>query len=338
MPTLRPSSAKKPPRLTTRHLSGAVVLCGVLGVLGSPLHAAAQSTGEPARPVRAPQSANAAPSEAIALRVQPAVGDVLRLEMQQVLEMVSSRREGSGLPDVSLGGASERAERPVTAVGPRRNASPARVTIMDLYAHTVVERSDAKGAVLASSTDSMVLRAGEVGQTLVGQSLPVPESERTIRFLVEPNGTIAMLDSPSADGAVGATLAAMPAMLPDEAVLVGAVWERDVALPALPIATYRTDGVLHATFRLDSLARGGRDAYVSVVGELRRDGAARDLPLGSRVVTAGTMRGTLVLDRVRGWIIDARTVIDVRSEVLTSENGGSPMAIELRITQRMRVR
>lgn len=252
--------------------------------------------------------------------------------------MASTRREGSGLPDVTLGGSAERTERPPATVGPRRNSTPTRVTIMDFYAHSVVERSDAQGAVLASSTDSMVLRAGEVGQTLVGQSLPVPESERTIRIRVEPNGAITMLDSPSANGPVGATLSAMPAMLPDEAVLVGAIWERDVAMPALPIATYRADGVLHATFRLDSLSRGGRDAYVSVTGELRRDGAARDLPVGSRVVTAGTMRGTLVLDRVRGWIVDARTVIDVRSEVLASEDASPPMAIELRITQRMRVR
>jgi hypothetical protein len=74
-------------------------------------------------------------------------------------------------------------------------------------------------------------------------------------------------------------------------------------------------------------------------GELRRDGAARELPAGTRVVTAGTVRGTMVLDRVRAWIVDARTVIDVQSEVTPSPaDVAPPVLLDLRIVQRIHVR
>ena len=72
---------------------------------------------------------------------------------------------------------------------------------------------------------------------------------------------------------------------------------------------------------------------------MRRDGPAGDLPAGSRVITAGTMRGLLVVDRQRAWIVDARTVMDVRSEV--SPGPGlptAPLGMDLRIQQRVRVR
>jgi hypothetical protein len=138
---------------------------------------------------------------------------------------------------------------------------------------------------------------------------------------------------------LGATLASMPALLPAGAVRVGERWERDIVLPSLPLSGYRADGVVHTRFRLDSLTQGGRSAWISMDGELRRDGAVRELPAGTRVVTAGTVRGTMVLDRLRAWIVEARTVIDVQSEVTPGPAESSrPMLLDLRIVQRIRVR
>ncbi len=315
-------------------VAGACALLLALGAVASP--ALAQSSPDPA--ARGARPTGDGVVRPITLLVQPVRGDLLRLEMQQVMEMSGSRREGAGLPDPTMGTASSRDTPAPPPVGPRRNATPTRVTIMDFYGHSLVERSDSAGSVLSATTDSLLLRSGEVGTAMRSQRVSVPDSEQATRVHVEPNGAMHMLDVAPGAGAVGATLSAMPAMLPDDAVMVGDEWDRDVAMPSLPIASYRADGVLHATFRLDSTGRGGRDAYVSVRGALRRDGSARDLPPGSRVVTAGTMRGTLVLDRVRGWIVDAYTVIDVNSEVLAMDDGGAPMALGIRITQRLRVR
>jgi hypothetical protein len=133
----------------------------------------------------------------------------------------------------------------------------------------------------------------------------------------------------------------MPGMLPDGAVRIGDTWERDIPLPSLPVSSFRADGVVRARFRLDSLTHRGRDAWISLDGILRRDGAARDLPPGTRVITAGTMLGILVVDRERAWIVDARTVIDVRSDVSPGPTGGTPNApvlLDIRIRQHMHVR
>jgi len=146
-------------------------------------------------------------------------------------------------------------------------------------------------------------------------------------------------DPPPGAMELGATLAAMPALLPDNAVRVGERWERDIMLPSLPLSGYRADGVVRTRFRLDSLTQRGRNAWISMDGELRRDGAARELPVGTRVVTAGTVRGTMVLDRLRAWIVDARTVIDVQSEVTPGPaEAARPMLLDLRIVQRIRIR
>ena len=96
---------------------------------------------------------------------------------------------------------------------------------------------------------------------------------------------------------------------------------------------------IQARLRLDSLSRNGRLAYISVVGVLRRDGAARELPAGTRMITAGTLRGHMVVDRTRAWITEARTVMDVQSEVAPGPAGvGRPMLVDIRVEQRVRVR
>jgi hypothetical protein len=47
----------------------------------------------------------------------------------------------------------------------------------------------------------------------------------------------------------------------------------------------------------------------------------------------------MVLDRLRAWIVDARTVIDVQSEVTPGPaDAARPMLLDLRIVQRIRVR
>jgi hypothetical protein len=50
----------------------------------------------------------------------------------------------------------------------------------------------------------------------------------------------------------------------------------------------------------------------------------------------GTVSGSVTVDRRRGWITDARTLITVRSLVFASK-GGSPIRVRTRITQWMRV-
>jgi hypothetical protein len=192
---------------------------------------------------------------------------------------------------------------------------------------------------LLATTDSMAMWAGTAAEQARPQMLPLPADGRQVRVRVTPDGAMRVSDPPPGAMELGATLASMPALLPENAVRVGERWVRDIVLPSLPLSGYRADGVVRTRFRLDSLTQGGRNAWISMEGELRRDGAGRELPAGTRVVTAGTVRGTMVLDRLRAWIVDARTVIDVQSEVTPGPaEAARPMLLDLRIVQRIRIR
>jgi hypothetical protein len=181
--------------------------------------------------------------------------------------------------------------------------------------------------------------AGLASEEGTPKPMALPADGRHTRVRVTTDGTMMINDPPPGAMTLGTTLSAMPGMLPAAPIAVGEKWERDIPIPSLPIGGMRADGTLRATFRLDSLTKSGKIAWISMEGTLRRDGSGHELPVGTRVVTAGTIRGQLVVDRVRAWITDARTVIDVESEVSQSRGmPGSPMLLSIRVTQRVRVR
>jgi hypothetical protein len=273
----------------------------------------------------------------IRLTVRPALGDRFSLVLEQVIEVSPLRRDrwAGPPPGAVASGAAESTRAP--DLGPRRATAVGRVTSMLLYGHSSVESSDDSGAILLATLDSLRVRDRGAGAA-VSQSVPIDPSVRVSRVQVAPNGAMRLLETPGAGTAVGRTLSAMPAMLPDGSVKVGETWAHAVDMPALPFTTYRTDGVLQATFRLDSLTRDGRDAWVSVKGTLHRDGSTADLPVGTRVITDGFLEGTLRVDRERGWIVDARTTVSLRSDVVATGDGTPPMHIGIRISQRIRQR
>lgn len=271
---------------------------------------------------------------AVLLTVRPAVGDSFTLLLDQTLEVSGVRREPMPLPP--LGG---RAPEPVRGsdLGPRRSKTPGRLTVMSVHGHSIVEAIDQTGAVLLATIDSLRVQVGEAGATVTSQLVSLGANRRS-RLRVAPNGAMTLLDGASGASAVAPTVSAMPAMLPDGAVAVGDTWEHEVAMPPLPFTAYRTDGVLHAIFRLDSVQTRSGDAWVSVRGTLRRDGPTRDLPPGTRVITAGTLQGTLYFDRGRGWITDASTTVFLQSEIVNPTDGSLPTHVGIRLLQRLRVR
>ncbi len=321
------------PRLSVRAGLLALVLCGASTLQAQVTGSGTATTGS--RPAKPLGSGTDTP---VPLTVKPATGDVLYLQMRQTIEMGAQRREGYALPKAGVEVIPDRDERRGPPLGPRRSAVPTRTTAMDFYAHSTVEVSDASGSIVSTVVDSLLVRTTDLGQPPRSERLPVPVGAPSTRIRVRSNGSMIMENAPASSAAVGATLSAMPAMLPDSPVKVGDTWERDVDMPPLPMTTYRADGVLRAVFRLDSITDNGRDAYVSLRGSLRREGTTRDLPPGTRVVTDGMMTGTLMLDRARGWITDVNTVIDVISEVVAPADGGPPLQLGIRITQRLRVR
>ena len=275
--------------------------------------------------------------ESLRLQVRPRVGDTLHLLMEQSIEISGRAASSSNSSSPSVIDKPRTTPVPRTPdIGPRRAKASQRVTRLQLFAHSLVEASDLSSTTLLATTDSMVMWAGDAVDSGAPQHLALPRDGRQVRVRVTPDGAMRVNDPPPGAMELGSTLAAMPGMLPDYPVHVGDQWERDIPLPSMPVSGFRADGVVRARFRLDSLTRKGRDAWISMDGTLHRDGGARDLPPGTRVITAGTMHGILVVDRDRAWIVDARTTIDVQSDV--SPGPSPPVQLDIRIMQRVRVK
>lgn len=282
----------------------------------------------------------AARGEAVWLIARPRVGDTLRLQMEQTIEISGRRSDAPQRPGPPLIDGQRSAVSPKGPdYGPRRARANTRITRLLLFAHSLVEASDLSVTTLLATTDSMSMWAGTGKEHGQPERMALPSEGRQVRVRVTPDGAMRVNDPPPGAMELGATLASMPGMLPERPVAVGDRWERDILLPSVAVSGFRADGVVRARFRLDSLIRGGREAWVSMEGTLERDGASREMPAGTRVITAGTMHGTLVVDRQRAWIVDARTVMDVQSEVASGPAGpAAPMLLDMRIQQRVRVK
>jgi hypothetical protein len=62
------------------------------------------------------------------------------------------------------------------------------------------------------------------------------------------------------------------------------------------------EGVVRALFRLDSVSRDEKLAYISMRGDMKRDSVPAGPPRGTRMHLNGTVSGELLLDRRRGWL------------------------------------
>ncbi|MFY7922837.1 MAG: hypothetical protein ACOVSI_10515 [Gemmatimonas sp.] len=310
---------------TVRRWSGSRTLSGAALMALSSVAAAAQ------RPM-----ARASTAGGVQLMVRPRVGDTLLLQVEQTVEVSGRHVDGVSSSPLPVGQGQRRpAQTPV--YGPQKYRADTRVTTVQLFAHSVVETGDVASTTLVATTDSLRLWVGNAGDAPRPTRVPVDASSRHVRVRVTPDGAMRVSDQPT-PRPLDATLASIPGLLPAGPVRVGDEWQRTMQLPGLPLGAYRADGVVQARLRLDSLSMGGRHAWISVVGVLRRDGAVRELPAGTRVITAGTMRATMIVDRTRAWITDARTVMDVQSEVAPGPaGGGKPMLLDIRLVQQIRV-
>ena len=321
--------------LSSRWLKRHIVLLVSLLALSTPDSASSQTQQGQGATAKAPGR-----NEAVWLIVRPRVGDTLHLQMEQLIEITGRKSETSAQAVSPL---NEGRRSPPSAkdpeYGPRRAKANSRITRVILFAHSLVEASDLSMTTLLATTDSMAMWAGTGQEDGKPQMIPLPEEGRQVRVRVTPDGAMKVNDPPPGAMELGATLASMPGMLPSRAVMVGERWDRDIVLPSVPISGFRSDGVVHAKFKLDSIAKSGREAWISMEGTLEREGAAREMPAGTRVITAGTMRGVLVVDRQRAWIVDAVTIMEVQTEVAPGPAGpATPMLLDMRIQQRLRVK
>jgi hypothetical protein len=201
----------------------------------------------------------------------------------------------------------------------------------------IVERADEQGTVILAIIDSVRMRTtGSFGAS------PFPGVDRgmermRLRLRVMPDGSSQIIEGiTQLDPALRDVLGAMPSVLPLVSVKVGDSWTRALPLPAdgPPSATSAPPGTLRATFRLDSLSHNGDRAWISLYGRVE---PARPAPSAAGTLSSkmsGTLNGTLILDRRRGWLAESRATVVIESQVATP-GGGPPLLVTVRVHQVM---
>lgn len=220
--------------------------------------------------------------------------------------------------------------------------APSDVTSLVMLARLTVESADDAGATVLAIADSVRTESSGSYESAVLRQARALQGQR-FRFRVSPDGstTVTGVDA-WAGPAVGSLVSQLPATLPSEPVQLGASWNRSVDIPLAVSPDGKTTATLTAVFRLDSLSPSGEFAYLSMKGRLVRSGPMQGGAGGAKappgfVQTSGSVNASLLLDRRRGWIADARTVISLRSLVSGSGKDVAPLRVRMKITQWMRV-
>jgi hypothetical protein len=238
----------------------------------------------------------------ITLRICPRAGDTLRMRYDQQVDITGVRPSGASDPN------------------PGRDSTVTRVTTLLVLSRTIVEGTDPGGTDLLAVTDSVAVGTTGGNGAAGGASESAELARRTLQgkqvhMRVSPDGAIAITDSAGVPPELRLVFADMPATLPREAIKVGHTWDRTMAVPVRGTSLgARTPGtaVLKSTFRFDSVSRTGDTAYLSMHGTLRRDDS-HDPRTGLRMSMTGTVTGTMVVNRRRGWLTDSHAVIVVNS-------------------------
>ncbi|HCT56593.1 MAG TPA: hypothetical protein DGD08_05190 [Gemmatimonas aurantiaca] len=306
--------------MVTRATASAALLMAMCAAVTGVSVAGAQGTGQTVGATKGHSR------EAVRLMVRPRVGDTLWMQIEQSVELRPRR------------GTNPRSSGTTPDYGPRADRPPGQVTRLSLFAHSLVEASDLSETVLLATSDSMTLAFGAGGEFGAPRRQTISDDARQVRVRVRPDGSMRIHDPPPTAVSLGATLASVPGLLPEAPISVGSEWTREMTLPTLPVGGFRAAGVVQVRLRLDSLARNGRDAWVSLSGVLRRSGAASDWPPGASVVTAGTISGFMQVDRQRAWIVKAYTELEVSSDLAPGTGVTGPArTLDMRIVQQVRV-
>lgn len=252
-------------------------------------------------------SAGPLAAQDVLLELRPRVGDTLRMRLDQQTEIIASRSGG----------------KPLTVT-----------TSVRMYSRAIVLGVDGPISIILAVSDSMTIDSNDEHALALAQQARRGIEGRQVRLRLVPDGTVALAEPErGVSREVKDMVSIMPGSFPKEAIAVGDTWMREMPIPGSAPMNLPPGGRVRARFRLDSLSRSGDLAFVSMKGtfdapdDARRDDAA-----------AGSVSGSMVVNRKRGWLSESRFLIQMRSTMPASTQANRPgMQFRTRITQLMRV-
>ena len=241
----------------------------------------------------------------VVLELRPRFGDTLKMRLDQTTEVSGVRRGVTSKP---------------------------MVTEMSMFSRAIVELSTPASALILAITDSVDARSTDSRAAQLVSETERQLEGRSLRVRMAPDGTMGLAERPpNVPDEVNDFIALMPASFPKGSVTVGDTWLREMQLPPSANFGFPVTGVVRAAFKLDSIARDGDEAFVSMKGTLlpNQDGKAP----GSY---AGTVHGSMIVDRRRGWLTESAFLVQMRSTVIAMNAGRTDtIQMRLKLTQHM---
>jgi hypothetical protein len=257
-------------------------------------------------------------AQAVSLRIHPQLGDTLHTRLEQQMSVSAEPNDGGREPTKSAVRAATRSVTTSVRIDSRTIVQSSLATstlVLTIVDSARMRTSDVHGAEQVAAAERMLL-----GQQLLLQ-LAVDGSVESAR-----DGRGQPVARELADA-----MTAMPAVFPRRPVRVGETWMREMPLPSSGPLGARGNGYVNAVFRLDSLTRNKRIAFVSMQGDIRPESETDGVRL------TGAINGSMRLDRVRGWMTDSRVTVLIHSVITPPPSAGrSPMRFVTRVTQHLR--
>jgi hypothetical protein len=255
-------------------------------------------------------------AQPVLLQIKPNVGDTLRVKLSQEVAMTGVPR-GCGNQTTAL---RAQPKPSVSTCSDTRSMT----TAMEVFSRAIARHASTNATDILAITDSVVTMVPGPNQKRTKQ--PTPRGPVEIR--ISTDGTVELGAGQASDD-LRALFGQMPATLPKKPISPGARWvhEMKVPLPNEPGAI----GSVRTTLQLDSLSRNGDVAYISMHGVLSHDHSD-----GSTSETAGSLSGTMQLDRRLAWITETHATIDVQAVVKNSTTG-QPMDVHTHVVQSLKV-
>jgi hypothetical protein len=251
-------------------------------------------------------------AQPVLLQIRPHIGDTLRMHLSQTVEMTGTTRGA-------------------------RTDSRSLTTSIEVFTRAIAERWTSNGTLMQTITDSVAMSPASPA-SLADLRRRAMES-RKVWLRVSTDGAMEMVDDGDPHSELRQIFGEMPAVLTRNSVAVGEKWTREMQIPlsSEPGAI----GAVRATFQLDSLAKNGDIAYISMRGTMSRINTPGSAPAGPGYGTSGQLAGTIQIDRRLGWITDSRSSIIVSTTIAAGSAGKGdperePMRVRTKITQWIR--
>jgi len=249
-------------------------------------------------------------AQRLQLELRPKAGDTLRMRLDQVTEMSGTRKGAAA-------------------------SMKAVVTTLTMFSRAIVESSGPGSALILAVTDSVDVSSTDEHAASMAATTERQLRGRRMRLQLAPDGTVSVAPlAADIPREVNDLVSVMPASFPKEPVAVGDSWVREMPIASGASLGMPVGGVVRATFRLDSISHGGDLAYVSMRGSLEQQPAQT----ASVSSLSGSLNGSIVVNRRRGWLSESRFLVDMRTTVVAKGVApAAPMQFRMKITQHMKV-